>query len=330
VRQPALEVLYDPAGQRGSPAIQAHQRGQVVVFQRLLQQHLQHRRHQRAGVYPVLLSQAQPAGRVEPAHQDGDARLRRVHAHHAHHQSVNVRERQWKQSRPHGRVVGGRGRRPSGSGQRVVTDHHALGPPRRTAGVQQCRERGGVAVDQIGRGRGLQFCEIEQRGVAFLAGILKSGYDDTTDARYARGRCENLGQEFRRRHRQHGAAIGHDVPQFVFAEQEKHGRRDRAGAPHSVVGDADFSAVSHADDDPVARLDAGGAQAAGEPPGALGQLGAGPAAVLEMKLRLATVPGPRILGEPLEAGSGRLGGQLRVCGRLSNRGHLAPFFRGDP
>jgi hypothetical protein len=74
------------------------------------------------------------------------------------------------------------------------------------------------------------------------------------------------------------------MAQLVLAEQEQHRRRDGPGAPDRVVADADLGAVGHADDHALAGRQGGPlAQAAGQPPGPVGQLRARPLLVLEVQ-----------------------------------------------
>jgi len=44
-------------------------------LQWLAEQHLDHRRHQRADLHAVLLGQLHPARRIEPPHEDGPGAL---------------------------------------------------------------------------------------------------------------------------------------------------------------------------------------------------------------------------------------------------------------
>ena len=154
-RHPCLELPPNLLGQRRGPGRDRGQLGQVGLLQRLSQQHLDHRGHQRAALDPVLLGQLHPAGRIEPAHQDGLGLVGPVHAAADDQQAVGVRQRERQHRADHvgadRHLVGGR----TAPVQARVRERNALRPARRAAGVEQGGQVGARPVGdgpRLGRG----------------------------------------------------------------------------------------------------------------------------------------------------------------------------------
>ena len=136
-RHPGLELPPDLVRQRGCSGHDGGQLGQAGLLQRLAEEHLDHRRHQRAALRPVLPGQLDPAGRVEPAHEDGPGALGPVQPAAQDQQAVDMREGQGQDRGddvgPHRDLVHG----PSAPEQVRVGQRDALGPAGGAAGEQQ-------------------------------------------------------------------------------------------------------------------------------------------------------------------------------------------------
>ena len=229
-----------------------------MILERLGQQHLDHRRHERAGLDPVLLDQGDPAGRVEPPHQVGGARLPCVQAGDRDQQPVGVRQRERQQDRVAARAVVALRPGRAGGIERGVGQGDALGAPGGAAGVEQGCQVIRAAVDDR---QLLGLLELLP-GDAALAPDHHDGWRPGAAA------CTFA--------RNSGVVMTATAPEswttwreLLLGQQEQHGSRDGAGPPDRLVGQAHLRAVGHADHDPVARPDADLRPGHGQP----GQLG---------------------------------------------------------
>ena len=289
---PPLELGRHLRGQwcraRGDPL----QAGQVVRLERLSQQHLDHRRHQRADLHAVLLDQLHEPGRVEPAHQHAAGGLPGVQPGHRDEQAIGVGQRQRQQPAHAIRGVGrGRGGR-SGCVQRRVAERHPLGSAGGAAGVQQ---RG-----QIGIGA------IDQRQLVGLFELLPRhrSVGPDYDHRQPAGRGLHLRQELRCGDAGHRAGVLDHVSDLRLGQQEQDRRWNGAGSPQRGVGKAHLRAIGHAGHHPVAGLHAELPQAAGGPPGPAGQLSAAEPPALEQQALVVAESLEQIVGAAAERDAG--------------------------
>ncbi len=271
-----------------------------MALERLRQQQVDHRRHDRAGLKAVLVDQIEERGGVEPAQQDRDRTLRRVHRGDRHEHPVGVRQRQRHQRSIQAAGVGHLLDRLARVVQVGVREHHALGPAGRSPRVQQ----GGEIVIVTGDDRGgLRVVEVGQGDHAVALAAVRT--DHVPDRIETRHRVGDLVDELRSRdHRARFRVLDH-VAKVLHPEQER-GRCDhRARTPQSLVHDAHLGPVDHADHDPLARCDSELCKPAGNPARALEQLARAVPAALE-KQRLVVAPAlVRRLGQA---------GQIAICG----------------
>ncbi len=226
-----------------------------MVLHRLREQHLQHRRHHRAELQPVLGHQLQPPGRLEPPLEHRDAATLGVQSRDHHDEAVDVRERQRQQVAVDlgGATVGLQS--PTGLEQPAVRQHDSLGAPGRAAGVEQGREvvvlartdRLHVGVLELG----------EERDALRPVGLL--AHDDEGDVE-AGGRRVHERQQLGCHDRDPGAGVDEDVAQLRLGLQEDHRGHHGARAPDGAVADEHLRGVHHHHDDPVAGLDTQPAQ----------------------------------------------------------------------
>ena len=249
---PPLPLLPGLRRERRGAAVHVAQRGQVEVLQRLGEQHLDHRGHQRRALNLVPLGQGQELRRIEPALQHAQGALGGVESDQGHDHAVGVRQRQRRQ-RP-GDPLGLRGLvRTAGAGVQVaVREHDALRPAGRAAGVHERRQ---VVVadghDAAARG-GLKFGEVDPANMPGKRVGRAADDDHVPQLRRARRRGGHRRQQLGGGHHGHRAGVGQDVLQFGRADQE-HNRGDhRTRPPDRAVGDAHLRAVRHQHHDPLA------------------------------------------------------------------------------
>ena len=215
---------------------------EVVVLERLREQHVEHRRHDRCDLDAMLGNEPKPRLRLEPPHQNALRTPRMVERDVEDEQSVGMRQRQRRERALDARDVTRFVALTAGLPEIRVREHDALCASGRAPGVDECSEVVVGAWDDRRRVVGLERSEVVDDGHA------------------AGRRVRELRQGGRRKHERRRRVVD-ETAELVGAQQEDRGRHDRAGAPDRVVRDRDVGRVLHQHDDTFAGRDA----ARGEP-----------------------------------------------------------------